>query len=79
MTLIRSDLGLVIWTKADTETTAVLYGNAGDEEEGLRFLDKVFEMGCTFWDTAEVGIRFCFCCVGEEGTKKEGGIWRDEC
>ena len=33
---------------------AVLYGNAGTEEEGLDFLDKVFESGCRFWDTAEV-------------------------
>ena len=35
--------------------TAVLYGDAGTEEEGLDFLDKVFESGCRFWDTAEVG------------------------
>ena len=34
--------------------TAVLYGDAGTEEEGLDFLDKVFESGCRFWDTAEV-------------------------
>lgn len=36
------------------ERAATLYGDAGDEEERLAFLDKVFEMGCTFWDTAEV-------------------------
>ena len=34
--------------------TATLYGDVGDDEERLKFLDKVFEMGCTFWDTAEV-------------------------
>ncbi|KAF6220732.1 hypothetical protein HO133_003165 [Letharia lupina] len=33
--------------------SSTLYGDAGDEEERLAFLDKVFEMGCTFWDTAE--------------------------
>ena len=33
---------------------AVLYGDAGTEEDGLAFLDKVFESGCRFWDTAEV-------------------------
>ena len=37
--------------------TATLYGDVGDEEERLAFLDKVFEMGCTFWDTAEVCMR----------------------
>ncbi len=30
----------------------MLYGEAGGEEERLAFLDKVFGMGCTFWDTA---------------------------
>ena len=35
-------------------STAVLYGEGGTEEEGLAFLDKVFESGCRFWDTAEV-------------------------
>ena len=30
----------------------MIYGDAGEEEERLAFLDKVFEMGCTFWDTA---------------------------
>lgn len=39
---------------ADPKPTAVLYGDAGTEEEGLAFLDKVFESGCRFWDTAEV-------------------------
>ena len=46
---------------------ATLYGDVGDEEERLAFLDKVFEMGCTFWDTAEVCCRLCgllvLCCV----------------
>ena len=37
-----------------TASTATLYGDTGDEEERLAFLDKVLEMGCTFWDTAEV-------------------------
>ena len=30
----------------------MLYGDGGEEEDRLNFLDKVFEMGCTFWDTA---------------------------
>ena len=34
---------------------AMLYGDPGDDEERLNFLDKVFEIGCRFWDTAEVG------------------------
>ena len=35
---------------------ATLYGDAGEEEdERLAFLDRLFETGCTFWDTAEVG------------------------
>lgn len=31
---------------------AALYGDAVEDEERLALLDKVFEMGCTFWDTA---------------------------
>ena len=38
------------------DETATLYGDAGNEEDRLAFLDKVFEAGCTFWDTAEVCI-----------------------
>ena len=30
----------------------MLSGDAGEEEARLTLLDKVFEMGCTFWDTA---------------------------
>lgn len=32
---------------------SALYGDAVEDEERLALLDKVFEMGCTFWDTAE--------------------------
>lgn len=32
----------------------MLYGDGGSDEERLAVLDRVFEMGCTFWDTAEV-------------------------
>lgn len=49
--------------------TATLYGDAGEEEERLAFLDKVFETGCTFWDTAEV------CMYGDldGAVSREGG------
>ena len=40
--------------RTETSDTAILYGDAGTEEERLAFLDKVFESGCRFWDTAEV-------------------------
>ena len=42
------------WADDGCDRVATLYGDAGEEEERLAFLDKVFEMGCTFWDTAEV-------------------------
>lgn len=49
--------------------TATLYGDAGEEEERLAFLDKVVETGCTFWDTAEV------CMYGDldGAVSREGG------
>lgn len=35
---------------------AALYGDAVEDEERLALLDKVFEMGCRFWDTAGEAI-----------------------
>ena len=35
---------------------AFLYGKAGDEEENFKVLDRAWELGSTFWDTAEVII-----------------------
>ncbi|KAK9762603.1 Aldo-keto reductase str7 [Basidiobolus ranarum] len=32
----------------------VAYGDAGSDEERFLFLDKLFECGCTNWDTADV-------------------------
>jgi aryl-alcohol dehydrogenase-like predicted oxidoreductase len=29
------------------------YGEPVDEEHNMAILDKAFELGCTFWDTAE--------------------------
>ena len=57
----------------------MLYGEVGDEEERLAFLDKVFEMGCTFWDTAEVCAGYALvvpCCVVLYcgGWKKRDGL-----
>lgn len=31
---------------------AILYGQGPAQEEGLGVLDRVFELGCRFWDTA---------------------------
>ena len=32
--------------------SAVLYGKAPSREECFKVLDRVFELGCRFWDTA---------------------------
>lgn len=46
----------------------MLYGDGGSDEERLAFLDRVFEMGCTFWDTAEVCM--ILLCPTEECTER---------
>ena len=43
-----------------TGCVAALYGEAVEDEERLALLDKVFEMGCTFWDTAGEFFFFFF-------------------
>ncbi|KAG2053060.1 Aldo keto reductase [Suillus hirtellus] len=30
------------------------YGQTGSDEERLKVLDKAYELGCTFWDTADI-------------------------
>lgn len=32
----------------------MLYGGGGTHEESFEILDRVFDLGCRFWDTAEV-------------------------
>lgn len=46
-------------SNADVGGVGFLYGSTGSEEEKLKLLDRVWELGCTFWDTAEVHRRVC--------------------
>ena len=32
---------------------AQLYGKTEDDEQRFKLLDRVYELGCRFWDTAE--------------------------
>lgn len=51
----------------------MFYGDGGSDEDRLAFLDRVFEMGCTFWDTAEVRTRWL--CPAEGCTERSMLMW----
>ena len=48
---------------------AQLYGQGPSREEGLKVLDRVFELGCRFWDTAGKFWVFVLGGVGGEGNE----------
>ncbi|KAK3172838.1 hypothetical protein OEA41_006163 [Lepraria neglecta] len=40
------------WLGAYRQRTATLYGAAPSDEERFKVLDRVYDLGCKFWDTA---------------------------